>query len=66
MPQLGETVSEGTVIKWLRRPGDAVAVDQPLLEIQTDKVSMEVAAAFLVDVKATLEKGSVDLGQSQA
>ena len=42
MPQLGETVSEGTVTRWLRKPGDIVSADEPLLEIQTDKVSMEV------------------------
>jgi len=42
MPQLGETVSEGTVTRWLRSQGDSVAADEPLLEIATDKVSMEV------------------------
>ncbi len=42
MPQLGETVSEGMVIRWLRAQGDRIRVDEPLLEIQTDKVSMEV------------------------
>jgi 2-oxoglutarate dehydrogenase E2 component (dihydrolipoamide succinyltransferase) len=42
MPQLGETVSEGTVTRWLRKPGDIISADEPLLEIQTDKVSMEV------------------------
>ena len=42
MPQLGETVSEGTVTRWLRGQGDPVAADEPLLEIATDKVSMEV------------------------
>ncbi len=42
MPQLGETVSEGTVTRWLRKQGDTISADEPLLEIQTDKVSMEV------------------------
>jgi pyruvate dehydrogenase E2 component (dihydrolipoamide acetyltransferase) len=42
MPQLGETVSEGMVIRWLRAQGDRIRADEPLLEIQTDKVSMEV------------------------
>jgi pyruvate dehydrogenase E2 component (dihydrolipoamide acetyltransferase) len=42
MPQFGETVSEGTVTHWLRALGDSVAADEPLLEIATDKVSMEV------------------------
>jgi len=42
MPQLGETVSEGTITRWLRSQGDTVAADEPLVEIATDKVSMEV------------------------
>jgi pyruvate dehydrogenase E2 component (dihydrolipoamide acetyltransferase) len=42
MPQLGETVSEGTITRWLRAQGDTVAADEPLVEIATDKVSMEV------------------------
>jgi pyruvate dehydrogenase E2 component (dihydrolipoamide acetyltransferase) len=42
MPQLGETVSEGTVTRWLHGKGDSVAADEPLLEIATDKVSVQV------------------------
>jgi 2-oxoglutarate dehydrogenase E2 component (dihydrolipoamide succinyltransferase) len=42
MPQLGESVVEGTVVKWLVKPGDAVAKDQPLLELSTDKVDAEI------------------------
>jgi 2-oxoglutarate dehydrogenase E2 component (dihydrolipoamide succinyltransferase) len=42
MPQLGETVSEGTITRWLRSQGDTLAADEPLVEIATDKVSMEV------------------------
>src|SRR5512135_20406 len=42
MPQLGESVVEGVVVKWLVKPGDAVAKDQPLVEISTDKVDAEI------------------------
>lgn len=42
MPQLGESVVEGTVVKWLVKPGDLVAKDQALLEISTDKVDAEI------------------------
>jgi pyruvate dehydrogenase E2 component (dihydrolipoamide acetyltransferase) len=42
MPQMGVSVSEGTVTKWLRREGEQVAADEPLLEISTDKVDTEV------------------------
>ncbi|MGH2654431.1 MAG: biotin/lipoyl-containing protein, partial [Actinomycetota bacterium] len=42
MPQLGETVVEGTIVKWLKSEGDAVQRDEPLFEISTDKVDTEV------------------------
>jgi pyruvate dehydrogenase E2 component (dihydrolipoamide acetyltransferase) len=42
MPQLGETVTEGTILSWAKRPGDTVAADEVLLEISTDKVDTEV------------------------
>jgi 2-oxoglutarate dehydrogenase E2 component (dihydrolipoamide succinyltransferase) len=44
MPQLGETVLEGAVSVWYKKPGDPVSVDEPLFEIETDKVSMEIPA----------------------
>jgi len=42
MPQLGETIVEGTILKWLKNEGDAVKADEPLFEISTDKVDTEV------------------------
>src|SRR5579871_652448 len=42
MPQMGVSVSEGTITKWLKQPGDAIQQDEPLLEISTDKVDTEV------------------------
>jgi pyruvate dehydrogenase E2 component (dihydrolipoamide acetyltransferase) len=42
MPQLGETVVEGTILKWLKHEGDQVAQDEALFEISTDKVDTEV------------------------
>ena len=42
MPQLGETIVEGTILKWLKNEGDAVEADEPLFEISTDKVDTEV------------------------
>src|SRR6266542_857668 len=50
MPQLGESVAEGTIGRWLKQPGDRVERDEPLVEIQTDKVNAEVpspVAGFL-------------------
>ena len=42
LPQLGETVTEGTITKWFKAVGDAVALDEPLFEVSTDKVDTEV------------------------
>ena len=42
MPQLGESVTEGTVTRWLKREGERVEADEPLLEVSTDKVDTEI------------------------
>ena len=42
MPQLGETVTEGTILRWLVNVGDSIKEDDPILEISTDKVDTEV------------------------
>ena len=44
MPQLGETVTEGTITRWLKGVGDTVRADEPLFEVSTDKVDSEVPA----------------------
>src|SRR5881397_2783820 len=46
MPQLGESVTEGTVDKWLKNEGDYVKRDEPLVEVVTDKVNAEVPSPF--------------------
>src|SRR5919107_691166 len=54
-PALGESVSEATVARWTKKPGEAVKKDEPLVELETDKVSLEVAApadGVLSDVAA--------------
>src|ERR1700758_943329 len=53
VPTLGESVTEATIGKWFKKPGDAVAVDEPLVELETDKVTIEVpapAAGVLGDI----------------
>jgi 2-oxoglutarate dehydrogenase E2 component (dihydrolipoamide succinyltransferase) len=69
VPTLGESVTEATIGKWFKKPGDAVAVDEPLVELETDKVTIEVpapAAGVLTDIAAkdgeTVAVGAV-LGQ---
>jgi 2-oxoglutarate dehydrogenase E2 component (dihydrolipoamide succinyltransferase) len=55
VPTLGESVAEATVGKWLKKPGDAVAADEPVVELETDKVSVEVpspAAGVLAQIVA--------------
>ncbi len=54
MPQMGESITEGTLTKWLKKPGDTVSRDEPLFEISTDKVDAEIpspAAGTLGDIK---------------
>jgi 2-oxoglutarate dehydrogenase E2 component (dihydrolipoamide succinyltransferase) len=54
MPQMGESITEGTLTKWLKKPGDTVARDEPLFEISTDKVDAEIpspAAGTLGELK---------------
>ena len=53
MPQMGESIAEGTIVKWLKKPGDAVKQDETLLEISTDKVDSEIpspASGILVEI----------------
>ena len=42
VPTLGESITEGTLAQWLKKPGEAVAVDEPIASLETDKVSVEV------------------------
>ena len=44
IPPLGESVSEGTIARWLKRDGDTVKADEPLFELETDKATMEIPA----------------------
>ncbi|MGI8927434.1 MAG: dihydrolipoamide acetyltransferase family protein [Tepidiformaceae bacterium] len=46
MPQLGESVTEGTILSWLKQPGEAVALDDPLCEIETEKVTAELPSPY--------------------
>jgi 2-oxoglutarate dehydrogenase E2 component (dihydrolipoamide succinyltransferase) len=64
LPELGESVTEGTVTRWLKQVGDEVAVDEPLLEVSTDKVDTEIpspVAGTLLEIKAN-EDETVDVG----
>src|SRR5438132_7662046 len=58
VPQLGESVAEGTVSKWLKAVGDRVRKEEPLVEIQTDKINVEIPAP----AEGTLEKILVQEG----
>src|SRR3954463_16055567 len=59
MPQLGESVAEGTIGKWLKQPGDTVEKYEPLLEVITDKVNAEVPSPFAGVLKEILvEEGA--------
>src|ERR1700761_1669221 len=54
MPQRGESITEGTITKWLKKPGESVERDEPLFEISTDKVDAEIpspSAGVLKEIK---------------
>ena len=66
MPQMGESVTEGTVLGWLKQVGDRVEADEPLVEISTDKVDAEIPAPtagtlvkILAEADETVQVGSV-------
>jgi 2-oxoglutarate dehydrogenase E2 component (dihydrolipoamide succinyltransferase) len=66
VPVMGESVTEGMVVQWLKQPGDAVAQDEPVVEVETDKVTLEVNAPaagvlekILAEEGATVEVGAV-------
>ena len=64
VPALGESVTEATVMRWLKAPGDAVALDEPLVELETDKIAVEIkaeAAGTLAEIVAG-EGADVEVG----
>jgi len=61
MPQLGETVTEGTITRWMKSVGDSVDRDEPLFEVSTDKVDSEVpspAAGVVTEILARRSKSA--------
>src|SRR5687768_978830 len=68
MPALGESVTEGTVTRWLKQEGEEVAVDEPLLEVSTDKVDTEIPspAAGVLQKILVGEDETVDVGAELA
>lgn len=64
VPTLGESVTTATVARWLKKAGEAVAADEPLVELETDKVTVEVNAPFdgaLAEI-AVAEGAEVEVG----
>ncbi|MGA0186186.1 MAG: biotin/lipoyl-containing protein, partial [Ilumatobacteraceae bacterium] len=64
LPQLGETVTEGTITRWFKKVGDTVSADEPLFEVSTDKVDTEVpspVAGTLTEIRAS-EGDTVPVG----
>ena len=55
MPQMGESIAEGTIVRWIKKVGDTVERDEPLFEISTDKVDAEIpspAAGVITEIRA--------------
>jgi 2-oxoglutarate dehydrogenase E2 component (dihydrolipoamide succinyltransferase) len=68
MPRLGESVTEGTVTRWLKKEGDQIAVDEPLLEVSTDKVDTEIPSpvAGVLSKITVAEDETVEVGSELA
>ncbi|KAJ8139991.1 hypothetical protein OY671_006816, partial [Metschnikowia pulcherrima] len=68
MPALGESVTEGTVTRWLKSVGDTVAVDEPSLEVSTDKVDTEIPSPVAGTLEQILvqEDETVEVGANLA
>ena len=64
VPTLGESVTEAIVAQWLKQPGEAVAADEPLVELETDKVTLEVPSpeAGVLGEIAAQEGDTVEVG----
>ena len=60
VPQLGESVTEGTIAEWLKQPGDAVAVDEPIASLETDKVAVDVPSP----VAGVIEEHRAEVGDT--
>ena len=68
VPTLGESVTEATVARWLKQPGEAVEIDEPVVELETDKVTLEVpapAAGTIGEIRAA-EGTNVPVGAANA
>src|SRR5262245_37014756 len=55
MPQMGESIAEGTIVRWIKKVGDAIDRDEPLFEISTDKVDAEIpspASGVVAEIRA--------------
>ena len=61
MPQMGESIAEGTIVRWIKKVGDTIDRDEPLFEISTDKVDAEIpspAAGVLTEIRSRKAKPS--------
>ena len=65
MPQMGESITEGTVTKWLKKVGDPIGKDEPLFEISTDKVDAEIPSPVSGSVAAILVKEGQQVTKGQ-
>jgi 2-oxoglutarate dehydrogenase E2 component (dihydrolipoamide succinyltransferase) len=67
MPQMGESIAEGTIVRWIKKVGETVERDEPLFEISTDKVDAEIpspAAGILTEIKVK-EGETVAVGKGE-
>ncbi len=67
VPEVGESITEGTLVQWFKQEGDIVRIDDPLFELETDKVTLEVPSEYAGKIKPLVEAGeTVSIGQKVA
>src|SRR5229473_6627215 len=57
VPSVGESITEGTIARWLKKDGDAVRADEPLLELETEKATTEISAPQAGTLRVTVPEG---------
>lgn len=63
VPEVGESITEGVIVEWFKASGDAVSKDEPLFELETDKITMQVPAEHAGTLTIGVEEGDVTIGQ---
>ncbi|MBW2732596.1 MAG: 2-oxoglutarate dehydrogenase complex dihydrolipoyllysine-residue succinyltransferase [Deltaproteobacteria bacterium] len=63
VPEVGESITEGVIVEWFKKSGEAVKKDEPLFELETDKITMQIESEVAGVLSIVMEQGDVEIGQ---